>query len=173
MYLSPGLYKLSFVIKDVQSGNMGTTDLGFRVPRFTDQTLASSSLILADTIQTLPARQVTGQFILGDKKIYPNAGDLQRDKDLHVWMQVYGLKVDPTTHKPSAEVEMLITRNGREVKKIVENSSELSGAAQQMTLVKSVPLAELDPGEYGIQVKVTDKLADGAVVVQPGKFSVR
>ena len=173
LYLRPGLYKLSFVIKDVQSGNMGTTDLRIQVPRFTDQTLASSSLILADVIQNLPGRQVTGQFILGDKKVYPNIADFHRGKDLNVWMQVYGLKVDPTTHKPAAEVEMLITRNGREVKRIVEDSTELSSAAQQMTLVKSLPLAEFDAGEYGIQVKVTDKLADGALVVQNGKFSVR
>src|SRR5262249_15929204 len=43
LYLQPGRYKLSFVIKDVQSGNMGTTDLGFTVPRFLDLTLSSSS----------------------------------------------------------------------------------------------------------------------------------
>jgi GWxTD domain-containing protein len=174
IYLAPGLYKLSFVIKDIQSGNMGTTNMSFRVPRLADQTLASSSLIVADFVQNLPPRQVTGQFILGDKKVRPNMTEaLQKNQDLNLWMQVYGLKVDPASHKPSAEVEMLITRSGREVKRIVEDSKELSGAAQQMTLVKSVPLTDFDPGAYEVQVKVTDKLSDGAVTVQSGKFSVR
>src|SRR5204862_4493270 len=60
VYLNPGQYKIAIVLKDVKSGNVGTVEKGFRVPRFTDGALASSSLILADTIRNIPARQVTG-----------------------------------------------------------------------------------------------------------------
>ena len=113
-------------------------------------------------------------FILGgDKEVVPNLTEFRRERDLNLWMQLYGLKMDPTSHKPSAEVEFLITRNGREVKKVSESSTEFSGAAQQMTIVKSLPLAEFDPGEYNVQVKVTDKLAEGAVIVQDQKFTVK
>jgi 5-hydroxyisourate hydrolase-like protein (transthyretin family) len=113
-------------------------------------------------------------FILGDKKVKPNVKEeFKRDKGMYVWLQVYGLKLDQTTHKPSATVEMLVTQNGKEVKKVVEDSKEFSGLAQQMTLTKYVPLSEFEPGEYKVQVKVTDNLA-GQVTAQPEvKFTVR
>ena len=89
-----------------------------------------------------------------------------------MWFQVYNLKLDEETHKPSATVEMLITKNGQEVKKIVEQASELSNAAAQMTLEKTVPLADFEPGEYALQVKVTDNLTKD-IIAAPGKFTVR
>src|SRR6267142_1567452 len=45
--LRPGLYRLDLVIKDVQSGNVGTMSKAIRIPSFDDETLASSSLILS------------------------------------------------------------------------------------------------------------------------------
>jgi hypothetical protein len=95
-----------------------------------------------------------------------------RAEDLKIWLQVYNLRVDEKSHKPSATVETLITRNGQEVKKIVENSTELSGAAQQMTIVKSVPLTDFEPGQYSVQMRVTDNLTKD-VIAQNGKFTVR
>jgi GWxTD domain-containing protein len=172
--LKPGLYKLDLVLKDINSGNVGTVNVGIRVPRIADENLAMSSLILADLVEELPPSQIgSGSFILGSTKVRPNVKDeFTRERDLKVWFQVYNLKVDESTHKPSATVEMLITRNGQEVKKLVEESSELSSAGQQMTLWKSVPLADFDPGQYALQVKVTDNLTK-AVQTSTGKFVVR
>ncbi len=174
--LRPGLYKLELVVKDINSGNVGTESRGFTVPRIPDEKLATSSLILADRIENVPPRQVaTGQFILGGAKVVPSVkSEYRRDQNLNFWLQVYSLKVDEATHKPSATVETLITRNGKEIKKLVDNATELSGAAQQMTLMKSVSLKEFEPGDYSVQVKVTDNLTK-EVITSPGKtaFKVR
>jgi 5-hydroxyisourate hydrolase-like protein (transthyretin family) len=91
---------------------------------------------------------------------------------MNVWFQVYNLKLDEATHKPSATVEMLITRNGQEVKKTVEESSELSSAAAQMTLSQAIPLGDFEPGEYSLQVKVTDNLTK-EITASTEKFAVR
>jgi GWxTD domain-containing protein len=172
--LRPGLYKLDLVVKDLQSQNVGVVEQRLSVPRFAEAQLAASSLILADLIEPVPARQVaSGAFILGSTKVRPSVKDeFQQSQNLNYWVQVYGLKVDEATKKPSATIETLITRNGREVKKLVEEASELSGAAQQMTVTKSLPLADLEPGEYSIQVKITDNLAN-ALIAKTGKFAVR
>jgi len=172
--LRPGLYKIDLVLKDMNSGNAGVITKSFPVPRIPDQKLATSSLIIADLIEPLPPRQVaTGQFVLGGDKVRPNVSDeFKRDQDLHYWLQVYSLKVDEATHKPSATVETLITRGGKEVKRIVENASDISGAAQQMTLMKALPLKDFEPGEYTIQVKVTDNLTKD-VVASPGKTTFK
>ena len=172
--LRPGLYKLDLVVRDVKSGNTGTVNQRLAVPRFPEERLATSTLILAEFMESLPARQVaTGQFILGDHKVRPNVREeFVKTKDLNVWLQVYGLKVDEATHKPSATVETLITRNGKEVKKLVEGNEEFSGGAQQMTVAQTLPLADFEPGEYSIQVKVTDNLTK-ELVASTGKFTVK
>jgi len=56
--LRPGLYRLDLVIKDVQSGNIGVVNSRLQVPRYEDDKLEASSLILADQIEHVPAKQI-------------------------------------------------------------------------------------------------------------------
>jgi hypothetical protein len=172
--LRPGRYKLEIVIKDMHSNNVGTDRLALTVPRFPEGNLSTSSMILADLIENVPLNQIgSGAFVLGSTKVRPNVKDeFTADQDLKLWLQVYNLKVDEQTHKPSAKIETLITRNGQEVRKLVEDSTELSGAAQQMTIVQSTALKDFAPGAYAIQVKITDNLSKD-VVQSIGKFTVR
>jgi GWxTD domain-containing protein len=172
--LRPGLYKLDLVLKDINSGNVGTINTRLAVPRYPDEKLSLSSLILADTIETVPSNQIaSGSFILGSSKVRPNVREeFKRDRNLNLWFQVYNLKLDEGNHKPSATVETLISRNGQEVKRTVEQANEISSAAAQMTLEKSVPLKEFEPGEYTVQVKVTDNLTK-EIIASSQKFAVR
>ena len=171
--LSPGLYKIDLVIKDIHSNNVGSINQRLSVPRFPDEQLSASSLILADLIEPLPPRQVgSGPFVLGSLKVRPSVHlEFLQSSELKYWLQVYNLQVDEELLKPSATVETLITRDGQEVQKIVENTDELSGAAQQMTLQKTIPLADFEPGEYSIQVRVIDNLS-GDVISQSSQFIV-
>ncbi|MDP8981264.1 MAG: GWxTD domain-containing protein [Acidobacteriota bacterium] len=67
--LPPGTYRLNIVAKDLVGGNMGTQELVLEVPRFAEERLASSSLILADLIEKVPTTNIgTGQFVIGDTK---------------------------------------------------------------------------------------------------------
>ncbi len=172
--LRPGLYKLDLVLKDINSGNVGTVSQRLQVPRFPDDKLQLSSLILADLVENLPPSQIgSGSFILGSNKVRPNVNDdFRHDRSLSLWFQVYNLKLDEASKKPSATVETLITKNGREVKRDVEQASELSNAAAQMTLSKTVSLKDFEPGEYSVQVKVTDNLTKD-VIASAEKFTVR
>ena len=172
--LRPGLYKLDLVLKDINSGNVGTVSQRLQVPRFPDDKLQLSSLILADLVENLPPSQIgSGSFILGSNKVRPNVNDdFRHDRSLNLWFQVYNLKLDEASKKPSATVETLITKNGREVKRDVEQASELSNAAAQMTLSKTVSLKDFEPGEYSVQVKVTDNFTKD-VIASAEKFTVR
>src|SRR6202165_4842049 len=70
--LRPGLYRLDLVIKDVRSGNIGVVNSRLQVPRYDDDKLEASSLILADQIEHVPAKQIgAGQFVLGSSKVRP------------------------------------------------------------------------------------------------------
>src|SRR5467141_2219376 len=102
--LRPGLYRLDLVIKDVKSGNVGVINTRLQVPKFDDDTLEASSLILADQLEHVPAKQIgTGQFVLGSSKVRPKLdGEFPSNERLGIYMQVYNLKPDEKTHKSNA-----------------------------------------------------------------------
>lgn len=163
--LRPGRYKLSLVLKDDNNGHMGSTELGFVVPRFDDEKVTNSSLILADLLQPLPSRQVgTGPFVIGGTKVRPSVNQsFTKDQDLGIFMQVYNLGIDPKTHKSSLDVHYEIMKDGKELLNQAEDPAKLSSVAQQITLEKKMPVRLLQPGKYTLQINVTDKIKNQTV----------
>lgn len=158
--LSPGLYKLSMVVKDDNSGRMGSLDLGIHVPTYGEQKLASSSLILADLIQPIPTTQVgTGPFVIGSTKVRPSVDEkFTRGQTLGIYMQIYNLGQDPKTHHPSLSVQYDISKDGKTILTQNENPSKWDHPMQQITLEKEMPLKVLTPGKYNVKIKVTDNI---------------
>ena len=99
--LRSGLYRLDIAIKDTHSGNLGTLGTALRVPRFEDEKLDASSLILADQIEPVASRQVgAGQFVLNSYKVRPRLSQEFSPTDkLGIYLQLYNLKLDESTHK--------------------------------------------------------------------------
>jgi hypothetical protein len=163
--LRPGRYKLSLVLKDDNNGHMGSTELGFVVPRFDDEKVTNSSLILADLLQPLPSRQVgTGPFVIGGTKVRPSVNQsFTKDQELGIFMQVYNLGIDPKTHKSSLDVHYEIMKDGKELLNQAEDPAKLSSVAQQITLEKKMPVRLLQPGKYTLQINVTDKIKNQTV----------
>ena len=110
--LAPGLYRLDIVVKDVNSGNVGVVNARLDVPRFNDDQLSNSSLILADDIQRVSSKDIgLGQFVLGDLKVRPKLDQtFTPDDSMGVFLQIYNLKVDDKTHKADASVEFRVTK---------------------------------------------------------------
>jgi uncharacterized protein (DUF2141 family) len=163
--LRPGQYKLSVVLKDDINGHMGSLELGIKVPHFDEERLASSSLILADQIQPLPTAQVgSGPFVIGGTKVRPSVNQqFTRDQNLGIYMQVYNLGVDPQTHRPSADIQYEILKDGKALLTQTEPAAKIANASQQVTLQKTMPLKSLQPGKYTVQIKVTDKVKNQSV----------
>jgi GWxTD domain-containing protein len=158
--LAPGHYKLSVVVKDDASGHLGSVDLGIMVPKYKDDQLSNSSLILADLLQPIPTNQVgSGPFVIGSTKVRPSVdGMFTRDQTLNIYMQVYNLAIDPQTHKPSMNIEYDISKDGKPILSQPEDPAKWAQAVQQITLQKQMPLKSLSPGKYSVQIKVTDNV---------------
>ena len=160
--LPPGMYRLNVVAKDIVGGNMTSYEVALNVPHFEEDKLASSSLILADLIEKVPTRSIgTGQFVIGDTKVRPRLTDtFERNEKLGIYQQFYNFAADEKTKKPSGTVEYQIVKNGSDkpVLDYTEDISSLEGtSAQQVTVVKLLPLASLEPGQYSLKMKVVDK----------------
>jgi GWxTD domain-containing protein len=177
--LSPGLYKLDMVIKDEQSGNVGVVSTRLAVPRFDQEKLDSSTLILADVIEKVPPKQVgIGQFVLGDVKVRPDLKlEFDSDKKMGIYLQVYNLKVDPTTHKSNYVVNYHITKadKGDEVIFDLNETSDEFKPPQlgdELTIESLFPLAGVAPGKYKVGITIDDKVANQKLT-RSQEFSVK
>ncbi|MCC6862535.1 MAG: GWxTD domain-containing protein [Bryobacterales bacterium] len=160
--LAPGTYRLNVVVKDVVGGNMNNYEVALKVPYYDDETLASSSLILADVIEKVPTRSIgTGQFVIASTKVRPRLTDsFTREEKLGIYVQLYNFGPDEKTQKPNGVVEYEVVKNGSN-EKIFEFSEEITNipgaSANQVTIEKLLPLKDLQPGQYTLRLKVTDK----------------
>src|SRR6266481_1377431 len=172
--LRPGLYRLDIVIKDVKSGNVGVINTRLQVPRYDDDTLEASSLILADQLERVPAKQIgTGQFVLGSSKVRPKLdGEFPSNEKLGIYMQVYNLKPDDKTHKSSATFQYTVKKGNEQVMQFKETSEEMKQTGEQVTIERLLPLATLAPGKYSLEVVATDTLSNKAVS-KTADFSVK
>ena len=172
--LRPGLYRLDLVIKDVSSGNVGAINTRLAVPRYGEDKLEASTLILADQIEHVPAKQVgTGQFVLGSSKVRPrlNADFTTADK-MGIYLQVYNLKPDEKTHKSDASFVYTVKRGDEQVMQFKETSTEMKQTGDQVTIERLLPLATLAPGKYTLEVSATDKLAQ-STILRTAEFSIK
>ena len=167
--LRPGMYRLDLVVKDVNSGNVGTWYTSLRVPHYDEDKLTSSTMILADQIERVSSKQIgLGQFVIGDTKVRPRMDQsFSPGEQLGVYLQVYNLNVDEKTHKSDVDLDYLVTRiDGTAPKEVVhksETSAELGQTGQQITLRKLVSLEPFEPGRYKVTVQIKDKISKQSI----------
>ena len=172
--LRPGLYRLDLVIKDVQSGNVGVVNSRLQVPRYEDEKLEASSLILADQIEHVPAKQIgAGQFVLGSSKVRPRLeGDFTTADKLGIYMQVYNLKPDEKTHHSNATFQYTVKKGDQQVMQFKETSGDMKQTGDQVTIERLLPLQTLEPGKYTLEVNATDTLSNQTISRSAG-FTIR
>ncbi|HUA01897.1 MAG TPA: GWxTD domain-containing protein [Candidatus Aquilonibacter sp.] len=163
--LSPGLYRLDIVVKDINSGNVGVVNARLAVPRFEDDQLSNSSLILADDIQPVSSKDIgLGQFVLGDLKVRPKLDQtFTPDDSMGVFLQIYNLKVDDKTHKADTSVEFRVVKDEKgdpaPTLKFDLPADKIPAHGEEMTLANRITLGSLPPGKYKLEVAVTDNIA--------------
>jgi len=172
--LRSGLYRLDLVIKDTLSGNLGVFNTALRVPRFEDDKMDASSIIVADQIEAVPSREIgTGQFVLNSYKVRPRLSQefLSTDK-LGIFLQLYNLKLDEASHKTSVSVAYRITKDQQEIWRMVETPDHLHQGGEQLTIERLIPVASLAPGRYTIDVTAIDLLTNDTVI-RAAQFTVK
>lgn len=182
--MRPGLYRLNVVAKDVNGDKVGVISKSYTVPDFSnEEKLASSSLILADQLSPVPAREIgTGNFVIGTNRVRPRVAPtdgktpmtFKKEEKVNFWMQVYNLGLDGQTKKPSATVEIQVvnTANNQPVVDFTESTAQMGNVGEQLTLAKTLPLSKLDPGVYQVTIKVNDQVSKQSIAPTV-KFSVQ
>jgi GWxTD domain-containing protein len=158
--LSPGLYRLDVVLKDINSSNLGVINTRLAVPRYEDDTLGTSSLILADEIRKVSSQDIgMGQFVLGDLKVRPKLdATFNQGGNMGIFLQVYNLKVDPKTHEGNATIDYQVFREADPdpVLNFTENSQKYNQHGEEIWIEKALDLKSLSPGHYKLKIQITD-----------------
>ncbi|MGA3055314.1 MAG: GWxTD domain-containing protein [Candidatus Korobacteraceae bacterium] len=168
--LRAGRYRFDVVVKDVNGDRVGTWSRGVQVPEFSEDKLASSSMILTDRLDRVASKSVgAGSFVIGETKLaYPHldAADgkppsFKRDQRMNLWMQVYNLQADEKTKKSSAKIEYEIVNvaSNKAVLQSSESTDTMGNVGDQITLEKSLALNSFSPGVYKLTVKVDDNIS--------------
>jgi GWxTD domain-containing protein len=180
--LHPGMYKVDIVVKDVNNpDHVGRYTRSLVVPKFDDDTLGHSSLILADEMYRVPSKEIgAGRFVIADTHVRPRVSSgpsvpvkFTRAQSLNFWMQVYNLGIDEKSKKNDATIEYQIMDLGtnKQVLNAQESTTKLNPNADQLTLEKSLPLASLQPGQYQVSIKINDAVTKQQTVATE-KFSL-
>jgi len=168
--LRPGLYRVDIVIKDVNNpDHVGRWTRSINVPKYDDDRLAASSLILADQMRRVPSKDIgTGNFVIGNTWLRPRVSTgsaapvtFHRAQNLNFWMQVYNLGIDEKSKQNGATIEYQVMdmATNKAVLETSETTNKLSPNSDQVTLEKSMPLAGLQPGKYQVNIKVNDGIS--------------
>jgi hypothetical protein len=148
------------------------------VPDFWNGELNTSSVIVAQRIDPLPApltpqQQADRPYALGGMEIVP-AFDTKFTKksELSTFMLIYNPKVD-SANKPDVTVEYnFYQKAAGQPEKFFNKTNPQSlnaqtlppqfdlSAGHQLQSGQAVPLASFPEGEYRLEIKVTDKLAN-------------
>ncbi|NYF80313.1 GWxTD domain-containing protein [Granulicella arctica] len=168
--LRPGLYRIDIAIKDVNNpDHIGIWRRSINVPKFDDDRLATSSLILADQMERVPSKDIgAGNFVIGNTRIRPRVPTgvavpitFHRAQSLNFWMQVYNLGIDEKSKHNGATIEyqiMDLTTN-KSILQLEELTSKTNPNSDQVTLERSLPLASLQPGKYELSIKINDGIS--------------
>jgi len=168
--LPPGLYRLDIAIKDVNNpDHIGVYGKGFEVPTFHEEKLATSSLILADEMNSVSSHDIgSGSCVIGNTHICPRVStnaatpvSFKRNQQLNFWMQVYNLGIDDATKSNQATVtyQIIDTASNTVVFEKEMASKDMGAHSDQLTVEKTLPMAGLQPGKYKVTIKINDTIS--------------
>jgi hypothetical protein len=193
--LAPGRYHLKFVVRENQTGAMGSFETDLQVPDLKKSPLKLSSIVLSSQRVPNTAKKTVSPLVRDGVEWIPNVPHVFRqDQHLYFLYEVY----DPTKQKGTPEPASspgLTRREGGPVR-VLTNIEFLSGGVKvyETPLVEAkainipergavafqfdVPLTQLKPGTYVCQVNVIDDAGGSfsfprmAMRLQPGTAPV-
>ncbi|HXE12632.1 MAG TPA: GWxTD domain-containing protein [Bryobacteraceae bacterium] len=174
--LAPGTYRLNIVAKDVVGNTMNNYEMPLHVPQYDDDTIGSSSLILADKIERLPTNSIgAGPFVIRSSKVRPRVDEtFKQDEKMGIYTEFYNLGMDAKTKKPSGTINYQIVNDATK-KTVVDVNQDLStvpnASSFLVTVERMLPLKDFAPGKYTLKIVLTDKLKN-QTINQAAPFTV-
>jgi hypothetical protein len=173
-----GAYRLNIVAKDVVAGTLNNTERQIEAPRYAEDQLSSSSVILADVMERQPTKGIDpGTFVIGASEVRPRmTGAFKRTEQIGIYAEFYNFGTDEENpRKPDATIEYEVVSTGTHqvVFAMTEEAGKMENASPSLVVVeKFLPLSQLEPGSYSIKMKVVDRKGNQTLTTPPAGFTV-
>ena len=166
--LAPGRYHLKFVLRENQTGRMGSFETDFSIPDFKSTPLKVSSVILSSQLQ--PAtRKSDNPLVNNGSEVIPSVTHVfAENQHLYLYYEVYDpgretAQMPSSANKPGIRLLTNVSFFRGETKayetELVEARELNRPARHAQTFQLDVPLSSLKPGFYTCQVNVIDDAA--------------
>ncbi len=189
-----GTYDVYVVVKEPtpkdkkQTPKVAVVKQTLTVPDYWNDELNTSTVILAQKMdpiaeQLKPEQQIERPYALGTMEVVPALeARFKKSQELSVFMLIYNPKTD-SANKPDVMLEYNFYQKTGDTEKFFNKTSPQSlnaqtlppqfdlAAGHQLPGSLAVPLASFPEGDYRLEVKVTDKLANKSIT-RDVKFTV-
>ena len=175
--LPPGKYQLKVLVRENQSGKMGTFEEPLELPPVSTGGLSLSSVVLSNEVKAAEAKggrrskskgEEDNPLNLGDKSVLPSVTRVFRtNQDLFVLLQSYAGK--SASKAPEAanaaavppSVALAFFRKGAKVADAGPFPGKVGKPSEgKASYFVEIPLAKFHPGRYTLQVNVLDPAHD-------------
>ncbi len=171
--LAPGRYHLKFVVRENQTGAMGSFETDLQVPDMKKVPLKMSSIVLASQQTPNAGKKVVNPLVQDGQELIPNVPHVFRqDQHLYFFYEIYDPALQKGAPTPAPSPGM-IRRDSGPVRVLTSIEFLMGGVKVYETpLVEAtainipersavafhfdVPLTQLKPGSYVCQVNVID-----------------
>jgi len=174
--LSPGKYRMRFLVRENMSGKMGTFDTRFVVPDLAADSMVLKTSSVVWSNQREKVKAVVGQaerfqrrvadanpLITGDEKVVPNVTRVfRRSQNMYITFDVYDAAPDPKDLQLRHVAVSMSLFNQKGVKSFeagpIEATQTVNTRPNATPVQLSVPLKGVLPGRYVCQLNVVDQV---------------
>jgi len=157
--LPPGLYNVRAAARDEKSGRVGSVHAWIEVPDLANKQLTISSLLLGERAQST----VANVSDTGDPSPVALSAShrFKRDSTLRFLVFAYNMVPAPADQKPDAAVQVQVLRDDQPVITTAVRKINTEGVADltRLPYAAEIPMTDLLPGRYVLQVSVIDRVA--------------
>lgn len=157
--LPPGLYQVRVAARDDKSGRIGSAHSWIEIPDLAKRKLTMSTLLLGERTQAM-MKNVSNP--LGFSPIALSASHrFNRESTLRFLLFAYNTAVSPADQKPDVAVQVQVIRDNQPVITTALRKISTDGVFDlaRLPYAAEIPLGELLPGRYLLQVSLIDRVS--------------
>ena len=164
----PGAYQLRVAVRDAAAEKLGSASQFIEVPDLRKKRLALSGIFMMDAARTeaIAAGGADGQSGTADHLRDATVRRFRTGSGVDFFYDIYNARLDRATGRPQLQTRSRLIRDGRVVfdgaPQAYDPGPQPGPDMRRLPAVSRIQLgAQLPPGEYVLQVVVTDTLAGG------------
>jgi len=161
--LPPGLYQVRVAARDDKSGKIGSAHAWVEIPDLAKKKLTMSSLLLGERTQ---ATMTNVSSPSGVSPVALSASHrFRRQSTLRFLIFVYNAALSPADQKPDVAVQVQVIRDDQPVLTTALRKVTAEGVLDMARLpyAAEIPLNELLPGRYLLQVTLIDRVTKQSI----------